>query len=175
MRTHKRLQAPPSQPVLPVCLRFARSCSGRGGASGMECCTSTACTPTPAAWCWTLPGTETSLKTQRSWYASLTWPWLCPWGCVGAASHGWTEQGPGLPPLGRLEQRLHELERASCPGTRLRFLRATHRPRHGWNALLLPSLPASLLCPSTHLLSFLYLAVSFKTLNFILCKAFLMS
>ena len=53
---------------------------------------------------------------------------MCPWGCVGAASRGWTEQGPGLPPLGHLEQRLHELERASCPGTWLHFLRATCRP-----------------------------------------------
>ncbi|XP_052495800.1 protein FAM118A isoform X2 [Budorcas taxicolor] len=49
-----------------------RSFSGHGGTSGMECFTSTAYTPTPAGWCWTLQDIKTSLKTQRSWRFSRT-------------------------------------------------------------------------------------------------------
>ncbi|XP_010835911.1 PREDICTED: protein FAM118A isoform X3 [Bison bison bison] len=52
--------------------RALESCSGHGGTSGMGSFTSTACTPTPAGWCWILRDIKTSLKTQRSWKFSRT-------------------------------------------------------------------------------------------------------
>lgn len=66
-----------------VCLRPARSFSGREGTSGSEFFTFTACTPTLAGWCWTLQDIKTSLKTRRSWYALPDVALVVPLGLCG--------------------------------------------------------------------------------------------
>lgn len=60
----------PSQPVLPVCLRSRPGPAVGAGSVRPWSAARHGLYTGPAAWCWTLPGTETSLKTQRSWYAS---------------------------------------------------------------------------------------------------------